>query len=61
MIDKSTKKVICEFIRKNYYRMTLQEMTDIIRKVLLIDVCSDTIQRMLPEIKRKPGRRKKNL
>lgn len=61
MINKSTKKVICEFIKNNYNRMSLQEMADTIRKVLLIDVCKDTIQRMMPEIKRKLGRRKKKL
>lgn len=61
MIDKSTKKVICDFILKNYYRMSLQEMVDTLRKVLLIDICIATIRNMMPEVKRKIGRRKKKL
>jgi hypothetical protein len=61
MIDKSTKKVICDFMLKNYHLMSLQEMVDTLRKVLLIDICIGTIRNMMPEIKRKVGRRKKKL
>ena len=66
MIDKSTREVIHKFIRANYKLMTVEQIEETLRKVILMDLHHSTVRRLVYEVieqenlaPRKVGRPKK--
>jgi transposase len=49
MIDQSTRETIYKFIRANYKSMTIEQIQDALRKVILMDLHRNTVQKLIYE------------
>lgn len=66
MINKETREIIHRFIRANYKLMTVEQIEEALRKVILMDLHHSTVRRLVYEVieeegmtPRKVGRPKK--
>jgi hypothetical protein len=59
MIDPKIRSMIYDFVIKNQH-LTLAQMTQTINRILMIDICENTVKRIMgDEVTRKRGRPKK--
>ena len=64
MFDPKTKEIICNFLIRNHIKMTTEQLTNAILRLLLIDISEKTVTRFLEETmgdqhSRKRGRPRK--
>ena len=55
MIDKSTREIIHRFIRANYKLMTVEQIEEALRKVILMDLHHSTVRRLVYEVIEQEG------
>ena len=49
MIEKQIREIIYTFIINNNQRMTTKQITDAVRKLLLLDISEKTIERFMDD------------
>lgn len=55
MIDQSTREVIHKFIKANYKLMTVEQIEETLRKVILMDLHHSTVRRLVYEVIEQEG------
>ena len=60
MIDPKIRSLIHGFVLKNQHLMTLTQMTQAVNRILMIDICEETLRKIIGgKMERKQGRPKK--